>query len=157
MIHYGCRRTWAFLFVRTSVLFCVNARPSTSRTDRRIAPICFSDRCIMESIIEKFRRLNRKLYEQPSADDARRAVFESAKKPSSTICEICGTDVSKIKTEVWHKGTRHNKLIAHHWRGYGHPLDVWWVCYSCNRRLSGHDGKMTKQQAIEFIKNRFSL
>jgi len=43
-------------------------------------------------------------------------------------------------------------LEAHHWRGYEYPLDVWWVCRSCNRKLSHrHDGSLTIEEAREVI------
>lgn len=39
------------------------------------------------------------------------------------------------------------KLWGHHWRGYEYPLDVWWVCSSCNRLLTVHDGTQTLEMA----------
>jgi len=57
------------------------------------------------------------------------------------LCEVCGVDPSTAPTEKWHKSNRHKRLVAHHWRGYDFPLDVWWVCYSCNTILTKrHDG-----------------
>jgi hypothetical protein len=39
-------------------------------------------------------------------------------------------------------------IVAHHWRGYEHPLDVWWVCQSCNVKLGDrHDGSITVEEA----------
>lgn len=38
-------------------------------------------------------------------------------------------------------------VFGHHFRGYAYPLDVWWVCISCNTRLKVHDGSQTKEEA----------
>ena len=44
-------------------------------------------------------------------------------------------------------------IVAHHWNGYDHPLDVWWICRSCNRFLAGkHDGSLTLEQAKQYVK-----
>jgi hypothetical protein len=65
-------------------------------------------------------------------------------------CELCG-ELDHIYRPTIHKWARHN-IIAHHWRGYEYPLDVWWICKSCNRRLHGcHDGTMTRDEARRFI------
>lgn len=63
-------------------------------------------------------------------------------------CELCGTTPIRIKNVPIH---------AHHWNGYDHPLDVWWLCKSCNGYLIGeqfHNGKTSKEEAIEFIKTK---
>lgn len=42
--------------------------------------------------------------------------------------------------------------VAHHWRGYDYPTDVWWVCNPCNTLLSGkHDGSLTLAEAREYV------
>lgn len=47
--------------------------------------------------------------------------------------------------------------VGHHWRGYDFPLDVWWICRSCNRKLKGiHDASLTKEQAQEKV-NRYEF
>lgn len=39
-------------------------------------------------------------------------------------------------------------IVAHHWRGYDYPDDVWWVCYACNYVLQGcHNGAFTLEEA----------
>lgn len=38
-------------------------------------------------------------------------------------------------------------VVAHHWRGYHHALDVWWVCRRCNNSLPHHDGSVSLEQA----------
>ena len=58
-------------------------------------------------------------------------------------CELCGLHVWQLID---------NQIVAHHWRGYEYPLDVWWVCTRCNVRLHGkHDGSLSKHQAQQFI------
>jgi len=68
-------------------------------------------------------------------------------------CAVCRIDPQEIKTEVWHTAIRHKQLVAHHWRGYNYPLCVWWVCYSCNRKLTGkHDGSLcSPAEAREYL------
>lgn len=64
-------------------------------------------------------------------------------RPST--CELCGK--SPIKN-------RRTPIHAHHWNGYNNPLDVWWLCKSCNGLLIGeqfHCGKVSKEDAREFI------
>ena len=72
-----------------------------------------------------------------------RAAVESGVLKKSTHCQVCGKDPAESRTESWHTGTRHKKLVAHHWLGHKYPLEVWWVCYSCNTNLTGrHDGSL---------------
>lgn len=48
--------------------------------------------------------------------------------------------------------------VAHHWRGYEHPLDVWWVCPSCNGLLAHrHDGSLTIEAARLLKRRRLDL
>lgn len=55
----------------------------------------------------------------------------------STMCETCDTETY---------------TVAHHWHGYGYPLDVWWVCRRCNRKLIRcHDGRLLLEQARNYI------
>lgn len=42
-------------------------------------------------------------------------------------------------------------IVAHHWNGYNNPLDIWWICRSCNRFLLVHDGSMNRKQARDYI------
>ena len=48
------------------------------------------------------------------------------------ICQTCG---------------RKAKLVAHHWKGYDYPFDVWWVCRKCNANLTVHDGSIDLEHA----------
>lgn len=44
------------------------------------------------------------------------------------------------------------RMGGHHYNGYDKPLDVWFICYSCNSQLRGyHDGSLTKEQARKLI------
>lgn len=58
-------------------------------------------------------------------------------------CEICG----------WvNKDPRMTKIVFHHWNGHNNPLDVWRVCYSCNRIFHGcHNGELSKDEAIRIM------
>ena len=123
----------------------------------------------MDDLIERFRTLNRGLYinAEPSPglryyrakirgtekEKRRRKVqgsahdsIEYAVKRGQVIkpdaCQICG----------WTKN-----LVAHHYRGYDHPLDVWWVCRSCNKSLRAHDGSLTLEQAKDLIAQRYCI
>jgi hypothetical protein len=63
-------------------------------------------------------------------------------------CELCGV-AGGFPSET-------HKIITHHWNGYGHPLDVWWLCYQCSGKLKGerfHGGTVTKDEAMEFVLN----
>lgn len=44
------------------------------------------------------------------------------------------------------------KVVAHHWKGYDYPFDVWFICHSCNTRLRGkHDGVFNLEQASVYV------
>ena len=54
-------------------------------------------------------------------------------------CQLCGDTPEKRKKPL---------IVAHHWRGYEYPLDVWWICNSCNVTLRFcHDGTLQKEDA----------
>lgn len=47
-------------------------------------------------------------------------------------------------------------IVAHHWNGYDDPLNVWWICRSCNGILGGrkyHNGSVSKEQARQVIRD----
>jgi hypothetical protein len=86
-------------------------------------------------------------------------AIRSGELKKSDTCQVCDRDPSApdelkifLGIEI---GQRGKKLIGHHWRGYDYPLDVWWVCYSCNRKLRVHDGSVSLQQAREIIERPF--
>lgn len=61
-------------------------------------------------------------------------------------CEICTCRPRADKVQ---------SIVAHHWNGYDHPLDIWWICRSCNRILAyKHDGSLNKEQAKKYIRRR---
>ncbi len=46
-----------------------------------------------------------------------------------SVCEICGLDVDEYN-QAEHRVAHPNifpkeRIVGHHWRGYGFPLDVW--------------------------------
>ncbi len=89
----------------------------------------------------------------PQRSEAHRLINRSIKRGKikrPDKCEICGA-----KQRVWHSFSNDEVIIvAHHWRGYDHPLDVWWVCISCNALLRGiHDGSLAKDKFAEIMMN----
>lgn len=54
-------------------------------------------------------------------------------------CQICDSD---------------NNIVAHHWKGYEFPYDVWWICNRCNVLLPFHDGVLTLDEARIYVLNR---
>lgn len=81
-----------------------------------------------------------------STDAVKCAVLRGELHKADT-CEVCGTKPINRKASA---------IVAHHWNGYNHPLDVWWVCRRCNGLLSGkHDGSLTIDKAKTYIKQRY--
>jgi hypothetical protein len=71
-----------------------------------------------------------------------------------SVCQTCGVDVTINKD--WWRDRKRLMTVAHHWRGYSFPLDVWWVCYSCNTRLAGlHDGLTSLDEAGDDLRLAF--
>ena len=86
------------------------------------------------------------------------AAVESGELIKPKTCELCGCDPLAEEVKIWNPKPKRVGLVAHHWKGYDHPLEVWWVCYPCNRWLIGqHNGKLTKAQTIELFKNRYKI
>lgn len=51
--------------------------------------------------------------------------------------------------------TRRAHIVAHHWRGYSYPLDVWFICQFCSWILRDkHDGELTKAEARRLIESK---
>lgn len=70
-------------------------------------------------------------------------------------CELCGRTPKPIpmKLKSGESLTR-SPIVGHHWQGYDQPLNVLWVCCSCNGKLTGpefHNGSMTKEQSREYV------
>jgi len=56
-------------------------------------------------------------------------------------CELCGN---------------HENIMPHHWNGYDYPLDVWFICRSCNNILRGrHDGSMSKNDILGVFRDYY--
>lgn len=50
---------------------------------------------------------------------------------------------------------KNDLIMAHHWQGYDSPLDIIWICRSCNRVLSNkHDGSLTFDEAKDYVLSR---
>jgi len=84
------------------------------------------------------------------------STYETFRKSANIPeeCELCGRTIEQIKNLQKYNttGRRPNHtLVGHHWNGHDNPLDVWWVCYLCNRKLMNrHDGSLSKEQARDF-------
>jgi len=75
----------------------------------------------------------------PEQRRAYRLVYRETQKGKlirPADCELCGCG---------------GRICAHHWNGYEHPFDIWWVCRRCNAFLDHHDGTQTKADARAFI------
>lgn len=71
------------------------------------------------------------------ARDKLRKEIKAGRIVKPDICELCGSEV----------GVSTSEIIGHHWRGYDYPLDVWWICRSCNTHPQlTHDGSQTLEQ-----------
>lgn len=62
------------------------------------------------------------------------------------VCELCGVDVNLLR-RITRDDVRRPRITAHHYKGYTNPLDIWWICASCNRKLKHSDGIMTQEEA----------
>lgn len=74
-----------------------------------------------------------------------RKALQSGYLTRPESCEVCGFSPFPLAR---------TKIQAHHWNGYDHPLDVWFICKSCNAILQGkkfHTGQVTKEQAREYV------
>ncbi len=59
-------------------------------------------------------------------------------------CEVCTSKPIGYKAHA---------IVAHHWNGYDDPLNIWWICRSCNRFLaSRHDGSLNLEQAKLYVR-----
>ena len=79
-------------------------------------------------------------------------------------CELCGISVQDIQEEharcgeILQLAPRRLFIVAHHWKGYEYPFDVWWICFSCNKQLHHrHDGSLTKEEARQLVSKRSRL
>src|SRR3990172_9659095 len=73
-------------------------------------------------------------------NQAHREVYKATKEGRLSRYDTCELCLAK------------GRMSGHHYNGYDNPLDVWFICYSCNSQLRGyHDGSLTKEQARELI------
>lgn len=71
------------------------------------------------------------------ARDRLRKEIKAGRIIRPAACSLCGYE---------------GQVFGHHWRGYRYPLDVWWVCVSCNTRLKVHDGTQSFDQAKQEVR-----
>lgn len=82
-------------------------------------------------------------------------ALESGHLSRPKKCELCGDTPKPSQVKSKNGKTRKRpKIFAHHWNGYNNPLDVWWICQSCNLKLRGqkyHSGQVTKEEAKKIV------
>ena len=93
---------------------------------------------------------------QSSARIAIRRAIENGLLVRPSRCELCKSKPTPQKINCI-DGRILNKsgIMAHHYNGYDKPLDVWWVCHSCNSKMRGerfHSGIMTLEDARKNLK-----
>ena len=102
--------------------------------------------------------------EYPGIKDTARSrtrIWAKRNGVKAESCELCG--VTKQQLIEQHNRSNYSQnddykprqrfFVAHHWKGYEFHDDVWWLCYSCNRKLFGkHDGSISKEDARRYIK-----
>jgi len=67
-------------------------------------------------------------------------AVKAGKLTRPDTCELCSNTKGRI--------------VAHHWNGHQEPLDIWWVCNSCNIKLQGdtfHSGTVTRDEARKHV------
>lgn len=74
-----------------------------------------------------------------------RSAVENGTLTRPEQCEICNKKPIEQNTRA---------IVAHHHNGYDDPLNVWFVCRSCNGLLDRHDGSLDKEQAKVYVKKR---
>ena len=130
-IRYCCRHNWEF--TSSECMFC--------EKEHRTLGIETDEYVILRKETEPQR--------QGTLDQLRAWMAIAALKASPYFdlpheCQICGR-----------VGNMYVEVIAHHWRGYEYPLDVWWVCPSCHKKLRDngvdHSGKTTLEEAKRII------
>lgn len=75
-----------------------------------------------------------------------RGLINCGKLIRPNECELCGYKCLS-SPRYWSY-----RIIAHHYLGYNHPIDIWWICHRCNCSLRGrHDGSLTQEEARLFV------
>lgn len=120
-------------------------------------------------MIEIFRELNQELYNDakpsPGLSYYRRKLSGTEKEKrrrkvqgsAHGSIEYAVRKGDVIKPDECQTCGRKRELVAHHWHGYNHPLDVWWVCRPCNKFLRAHDGSLTIEQAKDLMAQRYQF
>lgn len=73
-------------------------------------------------------------------------AIKSGKMTRPDQCQVCTKKPIDNKVPA---------IVGHHWNGYDDPLNVFWVCRSCNRFLAHkHDGSLNLEQAKTYVRKR---
>ena len=70
------------------------------------------------------------------------------------VCELCGVNVVQRNEMLKRFGFEKKRpmTFAHHFNGYDDPLNIWWICPSCNSQLAGkHDGTLSLEEARQIV------
>lgn len=87
------------------------------------------------------------VYKPGQARAITRQAIKDGELTVPDACEVCGYSFVLY--------LRASFLVAHHAYGYHKPLEVWFICRSCNRCLEHrHDGSITREQALEIVKSK---
>lgn len=97
--------------------------------------------------------MNDGYWNEANARIAVTTAVKEGKLDRPDTCELCGRRAKDIIAEYDSKypeplKNRNYPIEGHHWRGWHHPFDIWWLCHRCNVRLMGiHDGSLTREEA----------
>lgn len=91
-----------------------------------------------------------------SQEEAHKLVGRAIKRGElirPELCELCND--APGRSSLGGKPSARPLIFAHHWNGYDNPLNVWFICASCNATLRNrHDGSISKNQARAIVCNR---
>lgn len=74
-------------------------------------------------------------------------VVKRARLHRPDTCQLCNLNVVTYNLYRDLQRTKPARIVAHHYNGYDHPLDVWFICHHCNMIVREHDGSLTLDQA----------
>jgi hypothetical protein len=97
--------------------------------------------------------------DNPAVIAAQQAVsqaVEEGRLVRPEACELCGEVPDPILVGKFGGSFYRTSIFAHHWKGYDHPLDVWFICRACDGKLRGpecHNGSISKEEARRIVTN----
>jgi len=91
-----------------------------------------------------------------AAQQAISQAVEEGRLIRPEACELCGEVPDPILVGKFAGSFYRTSIFAHHWNGYDHPLDVWFICRACDGKLRGpecHNGSINKEEARRIVTN----